>query len=92
MIKYAILCTYPSGQQRLVSTFLEDDKDNISDEYMECLQGCNPHNYYEIVGVELAFLKNAPLKEANGFYSTTGQATLVSQSDESRVSESVHQA
>ena len=56
-MKYAILCTYPSGQERLISTFLEDDKDNISEEYMECLQGCNPHNFYEVVGVELTFLK-----------------------------------
>ena len=86
-MKYAILCTYPSGQQRLVSTFHEEDKDNISDEYMECLQGCNPHNFYEIVGVALSFLK-----EANGNHSTTGQAASVSQSDESRVSESVHHA
>lgn len=86
-MRYAILCTYPSGQQRLVSTFLEDDKDNISDEYMECLQGCNPHNYYEIVGVELTFLK-----ESNGLHSPTGQATSVSQSDESRVSESIYHA
>ena len=91
-MKYAILCTYPSGRQRLVSTFLEDDKDNISDEYMECLQGCNPHNYYEIVGVELAFLKNAPLKEANGNHTGTGTAAQVSQSDGQTVSECVHHA
>lgn len=81
-MKYAILCTYPSGQQRLVSTFLEDDKDNISDEYMECLQGCNPHNYYEVVGVSLSFLKEAneiPVKDNTG-------------SDVSRVCESVHHA
>jgi len=81
-MRYAILCTYPSGQQRLVSTFLEDDKDNISDEYMECLQGCNPHNFYEIVGVSLSFLKEAneiPVKDYTG-------------SDVSRVCESVHHA
>ena len=55
-MRYAILCTYPSGQQRLVSTYLEDDKDNIPDEFVECLQGCNPHNFYEIVGVTLTHL------------------------------------
>jgi len=86
-MKYAILCTYPSGQQRLVSTFLEDDKDNISDEYMECLQGCNPHNYYEIVGVTLSFLK-----EANGNHIGTRTADRVSQSDGQTVSECVHHA
>lgn len=86
-MKYAILCTYPSGQQRLISTFLEDDKDNISDEYMECLQGCNPHNYYEIVGVSLSFLK-----EANGNHTGTGTATQVSQSNGQTVSAGVHHA
>ena len=59
VIKYTILCTYPSGQQRLVSTYLEDDKDNIPEEFVECLQGCNPHNYYEVVGVEILKDSNA---------------------------------
>ena len=59
MIRYAILCTYPSGQQRLMSAHLEDEKDNIPVEYLECLQGCNPHNFYEVIGVEIVFLPTA---------------------------------
>jgi len=53
VIRYAILCTYPSGGQRLVSTYLEEQAENIPEEFLECLQGCNPNNYYEIVSVEI---------------------------------------
>lgn len=54
---FAILCTYPSGRQRLISTFLEEKREDIPDEYIECIQGCNPNNYYEVVGVQLNYLK-----------------------------------
>jgi len=67
-----------------VSTFLEDDKDNIPDEYLECLQGCNPNNYYEVVEVEINFLK-----DTNATHSTAGTQAQVPQSNVVGVSESV---
>lgn len=80
MIRYAILCTYPSGQQRLVSTYLEEQAENIPDEFVECLQGCNPHNYYEVVSVEILHTKVTyaqQLSVQSTFHASSGAACVV---------------
>lgn len=57
MIKYAILCTYASGIQRIVSSYLEDSEDAFPEEFLEQLQLCNPDCYYEVVLIKIAHIR-----------------------------------
>jgi hypothetical protein len=57
VIKYAILCTYASGTQRIVSSYLEDSEDAFPEEFLEQLQLCNPDCYYEVVLVKIAHIR-----------------------------------
>lgn len=60
MTRYALLCTYPSGVQRIVTTELAFDAESVvTDEYLECIRLTNQNCHYEIVELNIRHMENA---------------------------------